>query len=84
MPFMRQCHSDEIRDVYDEDCDSVALFAWSRLDTRASLVGSLALDAVLDDPRMLLHFYKWYPLLWVEYKQLRRRSASNTLKQMRN
>jgi len=31
---------------------------------------SLALDAVLENPRVLLDFLKGQSLLWVEYKQL--------------
>lgn len=37
---------------------------------RGSVVCSLALDTVLDDPRMLLHFMQWDSLFWVQHKQL--------------
>lgn len=35
-----------------------------------TVVGTLAFEAVLDDPRVLLNLVQRYPLLGVEHKQL--------------
>lgn len=42
-------------------------FAWALLVAagRGSVISSLALDTVLDDPRMLLHLVQWDSLLRV-------------------